>query len=76
MVLSYNGRTSRPAWERRVEYEHKLLLREMERQDHLSPNMHDSDCACWTCVGRLQASVVQAYVRRMRLEQDAAHDEG
>jgi hypothetical protein len=46
----------------------KLLHREMQRQERLSVADHDSNCACWGCIGRLQASVVQAYVRRMRKE--------
>jgi hypothetical protein len=44
----------------------ELFHREMARQDNLDGWSHDSGCACWTCIGRLQASVVQAYVRRVR----------
>jgi hypothetical protein len=43
----------------------ELLRREIARQNALDIGGHDSDCACWACIGRLQASVVQAYLRRM-----------
>ncbi len=49
--------------------ERELFRQEIERQDALDPHdpfNHDSDCACWACIGKLQGSVVQAYVRRMR----------
>lgn len=44
----------------------ELLRKEIERQDNLNPLNHCKGCACWSCIGRLQASVVQAFVRRMR----------
>ncbi len=67
------GRVSAFAQERRNAYELKLLHREMQRQERLDWRYHDSDCACWECIGRLQANVVQAYVRRMMShEQDEA----
>lgn len=43
-----------------------LLRKEIERQDALDWSSHHRDCACWECIGRLQANVVQSYVRRRR----------
>lgn len=48
----------------KTRWELKLLHDELKRQDTLNHWGHDSDCACWSCIGKLQASVVQAYVRR------------
>ena len=50
----------------KARWELKLLRDEIKRQDKLSHWDHDSDCACWSCIGKLQASVVQAYLRRMQ----------
>jgi hypothetical protein len=66
-VTTHNsGRTRGYQRDRMIEEELKLLREEVARQDKLDAWSHDSDCACWACIGRLQASVVQAYVRRMR----------
>lgn len=64
MAKHNSGWMTAYAW--KVEYERKLLVREMRRQDYLSPFDHNSGCACWSCIGRLQASVVQSCLRRNR----------
>jgi hypothetical protein len=73
MTTHNSGRP--PAFRRDLinQRELELLHREMARQDNLDSWGHDSGCACWTCIGRLQASVVQAYVRRMREAKDEAN---
>jgi hypothetical protein len=56
---------NRKQWER-FEQELDLLRREIDRQHQLDPSSHDSDCACWACIGQLQAAVVQAYIKALK----------
>ena len=53
-------------WERKraIDRNNREWDEEIKRQNWHA--YHPKGCACWGCIGRLQASVVQSYVRRMR----------
>ncbi len=49
----------RPRW--KVKQELRLLHEEMARQERQEWKWgdHDKDCACWRCIGELQAYVME-----------------
>lgn len=47
----------------------RLLRAEIERQDRQG-GLHDRWCACWRCIGRLQAYIINTRLGRETWEDD------